>query len=66
MAKTTERVGKDRAQKSASILSLTADPPAGEETLDFDDDTSKGEDSCFSLTRSRCYTKKLFCVNLHS
>ena len=40
--------------------------PAGEETLDFDDDTSKGEDSCFSLTRSRCYTKKLFCVNLHS
>ena len=28
--------------------------PAGEETLKFDDDTSKGEDSCYSLTRSRC------------
>ena len=28
--------------------------PAGEETLKYDDDTSKGEDSCYSLTRSRC------------
>ena len=28
--------------------------PAGEETLDFDDDTSKGEASCYSLNRSRC------------
>ena len=27
---------------------------AGEETLDFDDDTSKGEDSCYSLNGSRC------------
>ena len=27
--------------------------PAGEETSKFDDDTSKGEDSCYFLTRSR-------------
>ena len=27
--------------------------PVGEDTLDFDDDTLKGEDSCYSLTRSR-------------
>ena len=40
--------------------------PAGEETLDFDDDTSKGEDSCYSLTRSLCFTEKLSCVSLHS
>ena len=26
--------------------------PAGEETLDFDDDTSKGKDSCYYLSRS--------------
>ena len=26
---------------------------AGEETLDFDDDTSKGEDSCYYRSRSR-------------
>ena len=38
---------------------------AGEETLHFDDDTSKGEDSCYSLTRSR-WTGNLFNVNLHS
>ena len=40
--------------------------PAGEETFHFDDDTSKGEVSCYSLTRSRCYTEKLFCANPHS
>ena len=40
--------------------------PAGEETLDFDDDTSKGEGSCYSVNRSRCYAGKLFCVNLYS
>ena len=28
--------------------------PAGEETLDFADDTSKGEDSCYSPFKSRC------------
>ena len=28
--------------------------PAGEENLDFDKNTSKGEASCYSLTRSRC------------
>ena len=27
--------------------------PANEETLGFDDDTSKGKYSCYSLTRSR-------------
>ena len=27
---------------------------AGEETLDFDEDTSKGDDSCYSIDRSRC------------
>ena len=27
--------------------------PVGEDTLDFDDDTLKGEDSCNSLIRSR-------------
>ena len=26
--------------------------PTGEKALDFDNDTSKGEDSCYSLTRS--------------
>ena len=36
--------------------------PAGE---DLDDDTSKGEDSCYSLTRSR-WTGNMFNVNLHS
>ena len=36
--------------------------PADEETLDFDENTLKGEDS----SRSRRYTEKLFCVNLHS
>ena len=36
----------------------------GEDTLDFDDDTLKGEDSCYSLTRSS-WTGKLFNVNLH-
>ena len=30
--------------------------PAGEETLDFDDDTSKGEDSCYYRSRSRYIT----------
>ena len=39
--------------------------PTGEETLDFDDDTSKGENSCYSLNRSR-WTGNLFNVNLHS
>ena len=28
--------------------------PASEETLDFDDDTSKGEGRCYFLNRSRC------------
>ena len=28
--------------------------PAGEETLHFDDDTPKGEDSCYYRNRSRC------------
>ena len=40
--------------------------PAGEEIWHFDDDTSKGEDSCYSLTRSRCYTKNPFSDNLQS
>ena len=39
--------------------------PVGEDTLDFDDDTLKGENSCYSLTRSR-WTGKLFNVNLRS
>ena len=38
--------------------------PAGEETLDFDDDTSKGEESCYSINRSH-WTGNLFNVNLH-
>ena len=51
---------------SKSEAKLESDvTPAGEETLDFDDETSKGEDSCYSLTRSR-WTGKLFNVNLHS
>ena len=37
----------------------------GEDILDFDDDTLKGEDSCYSLIRGR-WTGKLFNVNLHS
>ena len=39
---------------------------AGEENLKLDDDTSKGEDSCYSLTRTRCLTGKLFNVYLYS
>ena len=39
--------------------------PVGEDTLDFDDDTLKGEESCYSLIRSR-WTGKLFNVNLRS
>ena len=39
--------------------------PVGEDALDFDDDTLKGEDSWYSLIRSR-WTGKLFNVNLHS
>ena len=39
--------------------------PVGEDTLDFDDNTLKGEDSCYSLIRSH-WTGKLFSVNLHS
>ena len=34
--------------------------PAGEETLDFDDDTSKGEDSCYYRSRSRFKTLWIF------
>ena len=40
--------------------------PAGEETLDFDDDTSKGEDSCYYRSRSRFKTGKPFCFTLRS
>ena len=40
--------------------------PTGEETLDFDDDTSKGEDSCYYLSRSRFKTGKPFCFTLRS
>ena len=40
--------------------------PDGEETSKGDNDTLKGEDSCFSLTRNRFYTGNLFNVNLHS
>ena len=39
--------------------------PVGEDTLDFDDDTLKGEDSCYSLIRRR-WNGKLFNVNLLS
>ena len=39
--------------------------PAGEETLHFDNDTSKGEDLCYFLTRSR-WAGNLFNFNLHS
>ena len=39
--------------------------PAGEENLKLDADTSKGETSCYSLTRTR-WTGKLFNVNLYS
>ena len=39
--------------------------PAGGDTLDLDDDTLKGKDSCHSLIRSR-WNGKLFNVNLHS
>ena len=36
--------------KAKSEIDVT---PASEETLDFDDDTSKGEDSCYYRSRSR-------------
>ena len=39
---------------------------AGKETLDFDDDTSKGEDSCYCRSRSRFKTGKPFCFTLKS
>ena len=35
--------------------------PVGDESLDFDDDTLKGDDSCYSLIRSR-WTRKQFNV----
>ena len=35
--------------------------PAGEDTLDFDDDSSKGEDLCYYRSRSRFKTGKPFC-----
>ena len=40
--------------------------PTYKETLDFDDNTLKGEDSCYPLTRIYCYTGQLLNVNLHS
>ena len=40
--------------------------PPDKETLNFDDDISKGEDLCYPLTRIRFWTGKLFTVNLHS
>ena len=40
--------------------------PAGEENLKLDDDTLKGEDSCYSLTISSFNKEKLLCLNLHS
>ena len=49
--------GESKAKSEGDIT------PAGEENLKLDDDTSKGEDSCYSLTGSR-WTKKLFNVNL--
>ena len=39
--------------------------PVGEDTLDFDDNTLKGEYPCNYLIRSH-WTGKLFSVNLHS
>ena len=36
--------------------------PVGEDTLDFDDDTLKGEDSCNSLIRSRWTGKRSMLV----
>ena len=38
--------------------------PVGENTLHFNDDTLKGEDSCYYLIRSR-WNGKLFNGNLH-
>ena len=40
--------------------------PAGEETLDFDDDTLKGEDSCYYRNRSCFKTGKPFFFTLRS
>ena len=40
--------------------------PAGEDTLDFDDDSSKGEDLCYYRSRSRFKTGKPFCFTLRS
>ena len=51
-----------RESKAKSESDFT---PAGEENLNLDDDTSKGETSCYSLTRTR-WTGKLFNVNVHS
>ena len=40
------------SSESKAIPESDVTPP-GEETLDFDD-TSKGEDSCYYRSRSRC------------
>ena len=40
--------------------------PDGEETLDFDDDSSKGEDLCYYRSKSRFITGKPFCFTLRS
>ena len=50
---------KVKAKPGSDVTAVKKD------TLEFDDDTLKGEDSCYSLTRSR-WTGKLFNVNLHS
>ena len=39
--------------------------PVGEDALDLDDDSLKGEDACYFLIRSR-WSGKLFNINLHS
>ena len=39
---------------------------AGEETVDFDDDTSKSEDSCYYRCKSRFKTGTPFCSTLRS
>ena len=58
---------------AASLASSESEPvpesdvtPAGDKTLDFDDDTSKSENSCYYRSRSRFKTGKPFCFTLRS
>ena len=56
----TKGNSKNKAKPESDVT------PTDKETLDFDDNTLKGEDWCYPLTRIVFLDWKLFNVNLHS